>query len=74
MNITMEMIQGMDKEARANLAHNLEFELDKLYSTKDEFELYYDLDDADNLACYHDILRRMDAIYEILLKVNRNRR
>jgi hypothetical protein len=63
----MEMIQGMNKETRVNL----EFELDKLYDTKDEFELYYDLDDADNLACYHDILRRMDSIYEILLKANR---
>jgi hypothetical protein len=63
----MEMIQGMNKETRINL----EFELDKLYDTKDEFELYYDLDDADNLACYHDILRRMDSIYEILLKANR---
>jgi hypothetical protein len=38
MEITMEMIQGMDKEARANLARNLEFELDRLYDTKDEFE------------------------------------
>lgn len=71
MDITMEMIQGMNKEEKANLAHYLEFELDKLYDTKDEFELYYDLDDADNLECYHDILKRMDTIYEILLRVNR---
>jgi hypothetical protein len=71
MSITIEMIQGMNKEERASLAHNLEFELDRLYDTKDEMELYYDLDDAGNLACYHEIIRKMDDIYEILLRVNR---
>lgn len=71
MNITMEMIQEMSQEERAELARNLEVKLNILYDTKDEMELYYDLDEPNNLAYYHEVLRRMDDIYETLLRVNR---